>query len=157
MWGPTKLKPPEREGVIEMDAGGQVVLGGTADAVSAACGVFEGILAVLHEHAEGAGHLTASFISAATLAADGRDALITAPALNQTPAPAASLPLLPAGACLEGIADALAAYAWHLAADLREAAAQTASQRDRSALDSAAHSAEAVFSCLAGAGECPPE
>jgi hypothetical protein len=118
--------------------------------------MFEGILAVLHGHADRAGHLTASFITAATLAADGRDALITAPALVQAPPPTASLPL-PAGASLEGLADALAAYARRLAADLREAAAQTVSQRDRDALDSAARSAEAVFSCLAGTSECPPE
>jgi hypothetical protein len=140
-----------------MEAGGQAVLGETADAASAACGMFEGILIVLYEHAECADHLTASFVTAAALAADGRDALITAPALEQAPPPAVSLPALPAGVSLDGIADTLAAYARHLAADLREAAAQTASQRDRGALASAARSAEAVFSCLAGAGGCQPE
>jgi hypothetical protein len=155
--GPTKLAPPEREGVIEMDAGGQAAQGGTANTVSVACGMFEGILAVLYEQAEGAGHLTASFVTAATLAADGRDALFTAPALDQALPPAASLPLLPADASLEGIADALAAYARQLATDLRQAAAQTASQRDRDALDSAARSAEAVCSCLDRASECPRE
>ena len=133
------------------------MLGETAVAANAACGMFEGILTVLNSHAEGAGHLTASFITAATLAADGRDALITAPALGQAPPPAAFLPPLRIGASLDGIADTLAAYAHQLAADLRGAAAQTASQPDRDKLESAARSAEAVCSCLAGTGECQRE
>jgi hypothetical protein len=137
-----------------MGAGGQAAAAGTDGAASAACGTFEAILAVLYQHAEDAGHMTACFITAATLAADGRDALITAPALAHAFPLPVSLPPLPAGASLEDIADALARHAHQLAADLRGAAAHAASRPDRDALGTAAQSAQALCCCLAGTGEC---
>ncbi len=90
---------------------------------------------------------------AATSAADGRDALMTAPgASSLTPGPLPSLPLPGPDADAGAIADALAVIAGELANQLTDAAHAAPDPRDQEALRAASRSASAVRECLTGTG-----
>lgn len=124
----------------------------TATVMSEACATFEAVLEVLHARSRQAGQLTATYVTAAAAAADGRDAVITAPSASLlAPGPLPQLPL-PAGGTDAAIADALAMIAGTLAGQLAKAAAAAPGLRDREALHAASLAAAAVRDCLLGTG-----
>ena len=127
----------------------------TAVAAAGALAAFEAILAVLHEHGEDAGALTNAFIMAATAAADGRDAVITAPASSCISPGGPADPILPAlapRAGAEDVAAAIARVASDLTARLRAAADDAPNPTDQAALARAARHAGTVHGCLAEPG-----
>ena len=112
----------------------------------------DAIQATLHQHAGRAHHLLATFVTAATAAAAGRDALLTAPSLPR-PGGGATVPGWPglAHATPELIADTLADTAAALSGALTAAAA-TAPWPDQAPLEAAAAYATGVQACLNGTG-----
>ncbi len=133
------------------------------EVLSASYQAFEQLLATIREHEEQAGGLFAAFVLAAASAADGRDALISAPSLS-LPLPAAlTLPTAvgdtvgpasdPAGiASIDHIADALADLSQLIAATLADAASHALDPSDQAACTQAARCAEVMWSLLARPG-----
>jgi hypothetical protein len=144
-----------RKGLPKMMRSGAVNTSETADAAASACAAFEAILGVLHEHARGAGGLTSAFIMAATAAADGRDAVLTAPAgsgIGPGGPAGPILPVLAPGAGPDDVAAVAAKLADDLAARLRAAADDAPNPTDQAALAQAARHAGTVCACLAEPG-----
>jgi hypothetical protein len=123
----------------------------TADVMTQAGATFQAILEILHRQTQQAGLLTASYVIAAGAAADGRDAVILAPAVSQTtPEPLPELPVPGPDAGAEAIADAVAVVAGRLAEQLAAAARAATDPQDRQALHSASLAARRVHDNLAG-------
>jgi len=134
------------------------------DMLSAACNAFELMLATIREHEERADGLFAAFVMAAASAADGRDALLTAPSLPlplpTVPAPSAACdsdtsgqPTTPATAIgVDEVADALAEVSQLTAAVLTTVGRRAADPADRAACAEAARCAQVMWSLLARRG-----
>lgn len=124
----------------------------TAAVMGEAYATFEAVLDVMHARTRQAGRLTPAYVMAAAAAADGRDAVITAPgASSLAPGPPPHLSL-PAGGDEAAIANALAVIAGALADQLAEAAPAALDLRDREALHTASLAAVAMRDCLLGTG-----
>ena len=127
----------------------------TAAIMTQAGATFQAILEILHRQTQQAGLLTASYVIAAGAAADGRDAVISAPAMSRAaPGPLPDLPVPVPGpdAGAEVIADAIAIVAGKLAEQLAAAAPAADDPQDRQALHSASLAARKVHDYLAGTG-----
>jgi hypothetical protein len=125
----------------------------TAAVMARAAATFQAILEILHSQTQQAGLLTASYVIAAGAAADGRDAVVSAPAVSQvTPGPLPELPVPGPDAGAEAIADAVAEVAGRLAEQLATAAPAAGDPQDRQALRSALLAARRVHDYLAGTG-----
>jgi hypothetical protein len=137
---------------------------GMPEVLSASYQAFEQLLATIREHEEQAGGLFAAFVLAAASAADGRDALISAPSLPW-PLPAALAPSAagvgdavgPASdpariASIDDVADALADLSQLMAATLADAASHALDPSDQAACTQAAQCAGVMWSLLARPG-----
>jgi hypothetical protein len=125
----------------------------TAAVMTQAGATFQAILEILHSQTQQAGLLTASYVIAAGAAADGRDAVISAPAVSRAaPGPLPDLPVPGPDAGAEAIADAVALVAGRLAEQLAAAALAADDPQDRQALHSASLAARRVQEYLAGTG-----
>src|SRR6266487_532116 len=131
------------------------------DMLSAACNAFELMLATIREHEERADGLFAAFVMAAASAADGRDALLTAPSLPW-PLPTVSAPSAasdsdtsgqatapPTAIGVDEVADALAEVSQFLDAAPTTVGRHTADPADNAACADAARCAQAMWSLLA--------
>jgi hypothetical protein len=119
--------------------------------LDAAYDTFEDMLAVIHGQEDNDEDFFAGLIFAAAAAADGRDAILTAPSLP--PAPPGNHPDAPppSPAQTSGeIAAGVAALSGLLAARLTQAAESAESPADRAACRHAAHSARQIRDLLAG-------
>lgn len=124
--------------------------------LTAAYGAFDQLLLVIREHEQQAEGLFAAFVMAAASAADGRDALTSAPSLPlPLPRPTASSrkPVsLNGQVSIDTVADQLAGLSQVLADRLMLVTRQTPDPRDQAACDEAARSAVTVRALLAGPG-----
>jgi hypothetical protein len=121
--------------------------------LDAAYEAFEGMLPVIWGQAERAGGGLAAFVMAGASAANGRDAVASAPSLP--PASPGHAPLAAsdpaAGVTEQEAAAALAGLSGLLACRLTDAASWAAGAADRAACADAAGHAGAIWSLLAGA------
>jgi hypothetical protein len=123
--------------------------------LDAAYDAFEGMLPVIHGQEDRAGGGFAAFVMAGASAANGRDAVASAPSLppaapRRAP-PAAGDPVT--GITEEEAAAVLAGLSQLLASRLADAAAWAPDAADRAACAVAARHAGAIWSLLAGAPE----
>ena len=109
--------------------------------LDAAYDAFEGMLPVIHGQEDRAGGGFAAFVMSAAAAADGRDAVASAPAIGD---PATGVTEEEAAAVLAGLSQLLASR-------LADAATWAADAADRAACAVAARHAGAIWSLLAGA------
>jgi hypothetical protein len=121
--------------------------------LDAAYGGFEGMLPVIHGQEDRAGGGFAAFVMSAASAANGRDAVASAPSLppaaaGRTP-PVIAAPVT--GVTEEAAAAVLAGLSQLLASRLADAATWAADAADRAACAAAARHAGAIWSLLAGA------
>src|SRR6266702_2096158 len=120
--------------------------------LDAAYDAFEAMLPVIGGQEDRAGPGFAAFVMSAASAANGRDAVASAPSLP--PAPAGHCSLAdgdpPAGVSEQDAAAALAGLSQLLASRLEDAAARAADLADRAACALAARHAAAIWSMLAG-------
>jgi hypothetical protein len=123
--------------------------------LDAAYEAFEAMLPVIWGQAERVGGGFAAFVMAGASAANGRDAIASAPSLP--PAAPGSTPQAageqPADVTEEEAAAVLAGLSELLASRLSDAASWAADAADRAACADAARHARAVWSLLAGAPE----
>ena len=121
--------------------------------LDAAYEAFEAMLPVIHGQEDRAGGGFAAFVMSAASAANGRDAVTSAPSLPPAPAGRGWLADgdLPAGVSEQDAAAALAGLSQLLARRLEDAAARAAGAADRAACALAARHAAAIWSMLAGA------
>jgi hypothetical protein len=131
----------------------------TADIIgqlAAACDAFDELVVLLGDHASRGGPLTVPFVMAFGAAADGRDALITAPAL----AAAGEGRRRPHGQqgteAPEAAADMLAERARLLSASLTATAVLAVQVMDRDAATAASGHAAAIHGFLASTGLWSP-
>jgi hypothetical protein len=121
--------------------------------LDAAYDAFEGMLPVIHGQEDRAGGGFAAFVMSAASAANGRDAVASAPSLP--PAAPGSTSLAdgdpPPGVTEQEAAAALAVLSGLLAGRLADASARAADAGDRAACAVAARHAGAIWSLLAGA------
>lgn len=121
--------------------------------LAASYSAFDQLLVAVRQHEERAEGLFAAFVMAAASAADGRDALTSAPTL---PAPLPGISALAraaqelgGAASIDDVADELAHLSELLMTQLNHAASQAAREADQTALAEAARCAAAVNSLLA--------
>jgi hypothetical protein len=121
--------------------------------LDAAYGAFEGMLPVIHGQEERAGGGFAAFVMSAASAANGRDAVASAPSLPPAapgrPPPAIAAPVT--GVTEEEAAAVLAGLSRLLVSRLADAADWAADAADRAACAAAARHAGVIWSLLAGA------
>ena len=121
--------------------------------LDAAYDAFEAMLPVIHGQEDRAGVGFAAFVMSAASAANGRDAVASAPSLPAAPSGRGWLadgdP--PAGVSEPDAAAALAGLSQLLASRLADAASWAAGAADRAACAVAARHAGAIWSMLAGA------
>ena len=123
---------------------------GLAAILDAACGAFEDMLSVLWDRIDPGEPLFIAMLTAATCAADGRDAVLFAPSLPPHRRPAA--PQAGSGqGSVDVVAGAVADLCMLLAARLAEAAPSAADHGDRAACHAAARYASQIHEALAGA------
>jgi hypothetical protein len=132
--------------------------------LSASCQAFDQMLATIREHEARAEGLFAAFVLAAASAADGRDALLTAPSLPWPPPAAPTRSALAVGdmaspasdpamlADIDDLADTLGDLSKLTAAVLASAASHALDPSDQAACTQAAQSADAMWSLLARPG-----
>lgn len=127
--------------------------------LTAAYSAFDQLLLAIREHEEHAEALFAAFVMAAASAADGRDALTSAPSLPlplplPRPGDVTSRAAGPAGlASIDDVADEIAELSQVLAGRLRHASRQAADPLDRVACDDSARQADVIRSLLARPGQ----
>lgn len=124
---------------------------GLAAILDAACDGFEDMLAVLWDHVDPAEALFIPLLTAATCAADGRDAVLFAPSLP--PRRSNTTPNAETEPGPTGVAEAAAAVASLcdlLASRLAEAAARAADRGDQAACHDAARYARQIRDMLTG-------
>ena len=123
---------------------------GLAAILDAACGAFEDMLAILWDRIDPGEPLFIALLTAATCAADGRDAILFAPSLPPHRRPAAPRARSGQGR-VDVVAGALADLCMLLAARLAETAPSAADHGDRVACHAAARYASHKPEALAGA------
>jgi hypothetical protein len=125
--------------------------------LTASYSAFDQLLLAIREHEERAEGLFAAFVMAAVSAADGRDALTSAPSLPlplPRPSDMTSQAEDPAGwASIDDIADEVAGLGQVLADRLTHIARQAGDPLDRTACANSAQSASAIRSLLARPGQ----
>ena len=97
-----------------------------------------------------------AFLLAGSAAANGRDALVNAPAFPPGPQPPGPAAVLAAGPDPASAADAIAAHAAVLAEQLDRAASMAVTGDDRDACQDAASAARQICQLMAGAGVPDP-
>jgi hypothetical protein len=134
------------------------------DVLSASCQAFDQMLATIREHEDRAEGLFAAFVLAAASAADGRDALLTAPSLPWPPPAVSSRPAFAVGdmaasasdpvvvASIDDLADTMADLSQLINAGLASAASHALDPSDQAACTQGAKCAEAMWSLLARPG-----
>jgi hypothetical protein len=126
---------------------------GDGPVLGAACEAFEVMLAVVRAKEDPGSVFFASFVMAATLAADGRDAAGFAPSMPRPRSPFETGPADRLRAeSAESTAKAVAGLAGLAAARLTQASGQAADPGDRDACEQAARCAAGIHELLARGG-----